>query len=71
MLGAELRKARLTAGLTQEELAARAKLSREYVSHLERGVKSPTVAVLLRLCQAMNASAGRILLRVERTTKGR
>lgn len=69
MLGAELKKARLKAGHTQEELAIRAELSREYVSHLERDVKSPTVTVLLRLCRAMNASPGKILLRVERTEK--
>ena len=67
MLAAELRKARLNAGLTQEEVAARAKVSREYVSQLERGMKSPTVDVLLRLCRAIGTSAGKILLRVERS----
>jgi transcriptional regulator with XRE-family HTH domain len=65
VLGAELRKARLSAGLTQESLAAKARLSREYVNMLERDKKSPTVSVLIRLCRAMNASAGRIITRVE------
>ncbi|MFA9479352.1 helix-turn-helix domain-containing protein [Phycisphaerales bacterium AB-hyl4] len=68
MLGEELKHARLAAGLTQEQLAAKAKLTREYVSLLERGQKSPTVDTLLRLCKAMNASAGAMLSRIEATT---
>jgi len=48
MLGETLKAARHQAGLTQEELAARAKLSREYVSKLERGQQSPTVDTLFR-----------------------
>ena len=50
-LGNELRKARLAAGLTQEELAFKADISRNYVSLLELGEKSPTVQVLLRICK--------------------
>ena len=48
MLGDEIRKARRKAGVTQEELAFRAGISRQYVSLLELGRKSPTVFVLLR-----------------------
>lgn len=65
MLGDELRKSRLAAKLTQEELAARAKLTREYVSHVERGVYRPTVDVLIRMCAAMKTRAWRVLRRVE------
>jgi transcriptional regulator with XRE-family HTH domain len=65
MLGAELRKAREAAGLTQEKLAFAAKLSREYVNQLEQDRKSPTVNVLLRLCKAMNVRAWRVLRLVE------
>jgi len=61
MLGDELRKARTQIGLTQEDLAVRARLSREYVSIVERGRKSPTVAVLLRICAAMGVPAWKIL----------
>lgn len=66
MLGHELRKARLRVGLTQEELAFKARVSREYVSQLERDRKSPTVHVFLRLCRAMGASASELIGRVER-----
>lgn len=65
MLGAELRKAREAAGLTQEKLAFAAKLSREYVNQLEQDRKSPTVKVLLRLCRAMDVRAWKILRHVE------
>lgn len=66
MLGEEIRKARMKAGLTQEELAFRADVSRQYVSLLELNQKSPTVDLLIRLCRAMDTSAGRIVARVEK-----
>jgi transcriptional regulator with XRE-family HTH domain len=66
MLGKELRAARRTAGLTQETLANRARVDRSYISQLERGLKSPTVDMLFRLCKAMGASAARIVGRIER-----
>lgn len=67
MLGEEIRKARQTAGLTQEQLAFAADVSRQYVSLLELNQKSPTVDVLMRLCRAMNCSAGEVISRVEKT----
>jgi transcriptional regulator with XRE-family HTH domain len=68
MLGEEIRKARLGAGLTQENLAFKAGVSRQYVSLLELNEKSPTVAMLIRLCRAMGASAGKIVARVEKAS---
>jgi transcriptional regulator with XRE-family HTH domain len=65
VLGGQLRKARESAGLTQEELASRAGLTREYISHLERDRYSPTVDVLVRLCASMQTRAWRVLRRVE------
>jgi transcriptional regulator with XRE-family HTH domain len=70
VLGAELRKAREAAGLTQEQLAAKAHLSREYVSHLERDEYSPTLDVLLRLCAAMDAWGWQVVQRVEEEIRG-
>jgi len=65
-LGDEIRKTRLKAGLTQEELAFRADVSRQYVSRLELNQKSPTVDLLIRVCKAMGASAGKIVARIEK-----
>lgn len=67
MLGDELRSARQAAGLTQEAVAAKARITREYVSIVERGKRSPTVDVLLRMCRAMGVSAGDIIRKVEST----
>jgi transcriptional regulator with XRE-family HTH domain len=64
-LGEELRKARLAAGFSQEELAFKAEISRNYVSLLELGQKSPTVQVLMRVCKALGVKASRIVARVE------
>jgi len=65
MLGDELRAARVAAGWSQEELADRAGISRNYVSLLERNEKSPTVDVLLAVCRALGVSAADIIRRVE------
>ena len=63
MLATELKKARLAAGLTQEQLAAKANVSREYVNYVERGKRQPTVAVFVRLCKAMKAYPPDVLAR--------
>jgi transcriptional regulator with XRE-family HTH domain len=65
MLGDELYRRRVAAGLTQEELADRAEIDRTYVSKLERGIQSPTVDMLIRVCHAMGAKASDVLAAVE------
>jgi transcriptional regulator with XRE-family HTH domain len=55
--------ARLAAGLTQEELAADARVSREYVNYVERGKRQPTVVMFVRLCPAMNINPPDVLAR--------
>jgi transcriptional regulator with XRE-family HTH domain len=57
----------LAAGLTQEHLAFKADVSRNYVSLLERDEKSPTGKMLLRLCRAVDVKASTIIARIERT----
>lgn len=53
--------------MTQERLAAKARISREYLSQLENDRKSPTLEVLLRLCRAMGVSAAEIVGKIEKT----
>ena len=48
-LGKEIRELRRKRNLTQEKLAELADLSVPYISHLERGTKKPSLAVLVRL----------------------
>jgi transcriptional regulator with XRE-family HTH domain len=54
VFGAQLRSARKTAHLTQEELAFRAGLDRTYISLLERGLKSPTLTTFFQLCRVLD-----------------
>lgn len=65
MLGDELRRARDAAGLTQEDLAEKAKVHRTYVSLLERDRKSPTLDTLFRLCGALGVLPSALIARVE------
>jgi transcriptional regulator with XRE-family HTH domain len=65
VLGKEFRKARLKAGLTQEDLAAKSRLTREYVSLLELDKRMPTLPVFVRLCRAMRISAPDLLAKHE------
>lgn len=72
MLGDEIRKARLTANLTQEQLAFEADISRNYVSLLELNEKSPTVDVLLRIARALGTRASALIQAVEnKSTRSR
>ena len=66
MLGSEIRKARQKAGLTQEELAFRADVSRNYISLMELEQKSPTVQTLLKVADALGVKASQLIARVER-----
>jgi transcriptional regulator with XRE-family HTH domain len=65
MLGDEIRKARLAAKLTQEQLAFKAEISRNYVSLLELNQKSPTVDVLLRIAKALGIRAWTLIRAIE------
>jgi len=48
-----LRERRHTMAISQEELAHRADLHRTYVSQLERGLKSPSLAAIAALAAAL------------------
>ena len=66
MVGSVLQKMRLKAGMTQEELAFKAKVDRTYISMLEHNKKSPTLDMLFRLCQALGIKASTVIAKVER-----
>jgi transcriptional regulator with XRE-family HTH domain len=51
--GANLRGARLRAGLTQAQLSAAAPLDRAAISRLECGERAPDLRTLLRICDAL------------------
>lgn len=52
-------------GFSQEELADRAEVHSSYISQLERGVKSPTLGVIVRLARALGRPASDIMRAVD------
>lgn len=58
--GEILRRRRLKLGLTQEELAARADVTRNYVGMLEHGERNPTLNTVAMLAVALETSLGSI-----------
>jgi transcriptional regulator with XRE-family HTH domain len=71
LLGEALRRARNTAGISQEELAFEAKVDRTYISQLENGHKSPTVDVLFRICPVLGLAVSELIAQVERARYSR
>ena len=52
-IGSKLKRLRVLAGLTQEELADRAELSKGFISQLENNITSPSIATLLDILQCL------------------
>jgi transcriptional regulator with XRE-family HTH domain len=68
--GWELREARRALDLSQEELAFSVDLHRTYISLLERGMKSPTLDIIFRLCKVLQVNPGDFISRInERVSK--
>ena len=65
-LGVAVRRLRTRRGLSQEDLSAAAGLDRTYVSGIERGVRNPTVASLLKLCEVLGTTPAKLLRAAEK-----
>lgn len=57
-IGAKLRASRLAQGLTIEQLAQAAGLTKGFVSRIERDDTMPSVPTLVQLCQALSLPVG-------------
>ncbi len=55
--------------MTQELLAVKAELTREYVSLLERDQRTPTIEVFIRLVRAVGLSPAEVILEVEKSLR--
>jgi len=60
-LGARLRKARLTAKQTLEQLAGATGLTAGYLSRIERGEKLPSIGAVVALARALDTPVGALL----------
>lgn len=56
-----IKNARKKKKMTQETLAFEAGLNSAYVGHLERGVYSPTLFVIWKICQALEVNSSDFL----------
>lgn len=63
--GKVLRRLRLKAGFTQEQLGLEADLLRTFISLLELGQQQPTLTTILKLSRALDRSAKDIVGLVE------
>ena len=63
--GQTLRTVRQRAGMSQEELAARAGLDRTYVGGAERGERNVSLVNLVRLANALGVSLSELVGQIE------
>jgi len=66
VFGRQISRLRRQLGFSQEELAFRAGLHRNYVGSIERGEKSPTLHVIRKLAKALHKPASRLIASVEK-----
>lgn len=59
--GKVLRRLRIEAGLTQENLGFEAELRRTYVSILELGQQQPSLTTIIKIAQALNLTPGSLM----------
>lgn len=64
LVGNQIKKQRELKKLTQEELAEKVGLSRNYISFLERGTKAPRLETLINIANALGVSANTLLIDV-------
>ena len=57
-----VRRARKTAGLSQEDLALEAGLDRTYISQVERKKRNVTIVVLAKIARALKTTPDRLLI---------
>jgi len=61
IFGAHLRELRTAHGLTQAQLADRARTNKPFISNLERGLTTPTLGMLLRLAEALECPPSHLM----------
>lgn len=64
VIGPVVRARRHALGISQEALAARTRLDRTYISSIERGVRNPTLQVLVALSIGLQLPRGELLAAV-------
>lgn len=63
--GAAIRKQRERCQLTQQQLAARARIHRTYISDIERGARNPSIDSIKRIADALGAPVSLLFTEAE------
>jgi transcriptional regulator with XRE-family HTH domain len=64
--GQLLKKLRMEKGISQEAFALNTGLHRTYISQLERGLKSPSLRTIDKICQELDLSLLQFVEQLER-----
>ncbi len=62
-IGARLKEARGSCGMTQEQLAEQTGVNTTYISDIERGAKFPSLSLFIRIVDTLGVSSDFILCR--------
>lgn len=71
IFGQRLRELRIARNLTQGELADGCESNRPFISNLERGVKVPSLTMILRLAEALDCRACELVEVFDQNTRAR
>jgi len=69
VLGLQVSTARREVGISQEQLAEKANLSRNHISLIETGASSPTVRALFGIATALETSPSNLLKAAEESLR--
>lgn len=64
--GAALRRVRLAAGLTQEQLGLESGVQRNFISLIETGQNQPTIGTIAKLARALGMRASELVAEAEK-----
>ncbi len=64
--GVALRELRTRAGISQEKLAAKARLNRTYVGDVERGERNIAIVNIVKVCRALDIRLSEFFREVEK-----
>ena len=66
--GQILRKHRLAAGLSQEQLGLESGVQRNFISLIETGQNQPTIGTIFKLATALNVKPSKLVHEAEKST---
>jgi transcriptional regulator with XRE-family HTH domain len=64
-VGQAIKEARKSKNIAQEKMALLSNIDRTYASALERGLKNPSLEVILKISEGLDYPANKIVSRVE------